>query len=224
MSQKDKISRRAFIAGLGAASVTGACTTTYDSDYSPKRYNLVTPQQAVHRGTDNVKVYNASYTQPEASPQSFRANPKGKRVSADVYALTGKVDHILVKKSARKMYLLSGRKIVRKYDIELGFNPKGHKRVQGDGRTPEGTYYIDRRNDYSKFYLSLGISYPNSYDVASAARLGMSPGGDIFIHGDPNGQRPKSGDWTNGCIAVSNAEMDELWQLIPRRTPITIRA
>ena len=110
--------------------------------------------------------------------------------------------------------------------IQFGDAPVGHKQFEGDERTPEGRYTIHTRNPQSAYYLSLRIDYPNARDRAFAAAKGRSPGGDIFIHGQPNaapsGMRI-AGDWTDGCIAVSNAEMDLLWSAIPDGTPIDIR-
>ena len=105
-------------------------------------------------------------------------------------AIDQPVTSIVVKKSDRKMYLFSGEKVLRRYRIGLGFSPKGDKKFEGDGKTPEGKYYIDRKNPNSQYYLSLGISYPNESDKKEAAKLGKLPGGDIFIHG-----RDKSPKW-----------------------------
>ncbi|MBW3243478.1 L,D-transpeptidase family protein [Epibacterium sp. DP7N7-1] len=136
------------------------------------------------------------------------------------------VAHIQVRKSERFLELISrDRKILKRYRVQLGKSPIGHKRFQGDGRTPEGVYRIDRRNAQSAFHLSLGISYPSSRDRAYAASKGRSPGGDIFIHGQPNGREATIGhDWTRGCIAVSNENIRELWSLIPVGCPIMIYA
>lgn len=133
------------------------------------------------------------------------------------------VTHVLVQKDARKMYLLHGSKILKTYDVGLGFAPKGHKAIEGDGRTPEGTYIIDRRNPNSQFHLSIGISYPNTQDRARARSLGKSPGGDIFIHGRPKKYRNAGQDWTAGCIAVSNREIEDIYAMVKNGTPITIR-
>jgi murein L,D-transpeptidase YafK len=119
------------------------------------------------------------------------------------------------------MLLLRGESVVRSYRIALGREPFGHKVQEGDGRTPEGSYLIDRRNPRSAYHLSLHISYPNEADRARAAALGIDPGGDIMIHGLSNGER-KEGDWTRGCIAVTNEEMDEIWELVEDGTPIEI--
>jgi murein L,D-transpeptidase YafK len=131
------------------------------------------------------------------------------------------VTRIAVHKSKRRMYLLHHDQVVRGYDIDLGFAPDGHKTQEGDGRTPEGRYYIDRRNPNSAFYLSIGISYPNSADRAQAVTRGVSPGGDIFIHGTPREFRRKR-DWTAGCIAVTDREMREIFAMVPMRTVIDI--
>ena len=137
------------------------------------------------------------------------------------------VTSIVVNKAARRMYLLHDTEVLRDYEFELGFAPVGDKQVEGDGKTPEGTYIIDRRNPNSQFHLSLGISYPNSQDVAEARALGKSPGGDIFIHGQPNAlksrRRSKGDDWTWGCIAVTNREMEEIYAMVRNGTVITIR-
>lgn len=135
-----------------------------------------------------------------------------------------KITRLVIVKHKRRLYLLSGGKVVRRYSIDLGFAPRGDKKVEGDGRTPEGRYVIDRKNPNSRYHLSLGISYPNARDRAEAARLGKSPGGDIFIHGRPFLVRLLKGrrDWTAGCIAVSNREIEEIYRLVEIGTPIDI--
>jgi len=133
------------------------------------------------------------------------------------------ISRIQVRKAQRKLDLIGAGRIIKTYDVRLGGNPIGHKRFRGDNRTPEGGYRIDRRNPQSSFHLSLGVSYPNNADRAYARSRGMSPGGDIFIHGQPNGSRGTLAyDWTRGCIAVSNSDMGELWKLIRIGCPITI--
>ena len=140
------------------------------------------------------------------------------------YYYTGpEVTSIVVNKSARRMYLMHNEEILKDYDVELGFAPVGDKKVRGDGKTPEGTYLIDRRNPRSSFYLSLGISYPNAQDRAEAAALGQDPGGDIFIHGQPNLVRAKGPDWTAGCISVKDKEMRDVYSMVAIGTLITIR-
>lgn len=131
------------------------------------------------------------------------------------------VTSIQVHKGARKMYLLHNSKVLETYDIALGFTPVGHKQFEGDGKTPEGTYVIDRRNPNSAFHLSLGISYPNHADRAFAAAQGKQPGGEIFIHGWS--RRPiKQADWTAGCIAVSDREIERIYAMVKNGTPIHI--
>ena len=140
--------------------------------------------------------------------------------------LTGTVDRILIEKAARRMQLFQDGKVVRSYRIALGFTPEGDKQRQGDGKTPEGEFTIDRRNSESAFHLSVGLDYPRPIDRARAAKGGYSAGGDIFIHGQPNalpeGFKLK-GDWTAGCIALTNAEMREVWAVTPIGTKVEIR-
>jgi len=134
------------------------------------------------------------------------------------------VNAIVVKKSARQMFLLNDGAILRSYEVDLGREPEGHKQFFGDGRTPEGLYRIDRRNPNSAFHLSVGISYPNAADRAFAEAKGRNPGGDIFIHGYPNKGRVKGPDWTEGCIAVTNEEIEEIYAMVQNGTVISIRA
>lgn len=141
--------------------------------------------------------------------------------------LSQRANHLVLAKGARMLTLMAGSQPLAQYRVGLGFAPQGHKTSSGDGRTPEGRYMIDRRNARSEFYLSLGISYPDAADVARARKLGVRPGGDIFIHGEPirAGNRAGSGrDWTAGCIAVTNAEIEEIWATVPNGTPITLLA
>ncbi len=147
--------------------------------------------------------------------------------SAQAYApvVAPRATMIVVSKSRRVLELRSGDAILRRYRVHLGFRPEGPKTAAGDGRTPEGTYFINRRNPRSEFYLSLGVSYPNARDVARAASLGVDPGGDIFIHGGPRRTADQAKtDWTAGCIAVSDEEIEEIWTLVPTGTPIVILA
>lgn len=135
------------------------------------------------------------------------------------------VTSIVVNKSAGQMYLLHNEKILKDYKIDLGFAPAGPKQFEGDGKTPEGTYLINRRNPNSAFHLSLGISYPNSKDVEFARSQGKRPGGDIFIHGKPNSNKraAKKENWTAGCIAVKDREIEEIYAMVRDGTLITIR-
>ncbi|MCW3784425.1 L,D-transpeptidase family protein [Defluviimonas salinarum] len=139
--------------------------------------------------------------------------------------ISGRVDRIQVRKAQRQLDLVGQGRVLKSYEIRLGARPVGPKRFQSDMRTPEGAYRIDRRNPRSAFHLSLGVSYPTPEDRAYAASRGRAPGGEIFIHGQPNGHRGTiRRDWTRGCIAVSNADMDEIWRLVPVGCPIHIHA
>lgn len=136
-------------------------------------------------------------------------------------------DEVLVRKSERKLLLLHDEEVLASYDIALGLVPEGHKIREGDFRTPEGDYRLTNRLIDSDFFMAIQISYPDAEDVARARELGVSPGGQIMIHGQP-GQPRKSAayyeryDWTDGCIAVSNAAMVDIWQRTLPDTPIRI--
>jgi murein L,D-transpeptidase YafK len=135
-------------------------------------------------------------------------------------------DKVLVLKRQRKLYLLQGNQVLKAYRVSLGGSPVGPKIREGDRRTPEGAYVLDWHNPDSQFYKSLHISYPNAKDLARARKLGVPPGGDLFIHGQPNdfdGPGKQPGDWTDGCVAVTNAEMDEIWRAVADGTPIEIK-
>lgn len=131
------------------------------------------------------------------------------------------VTQIQVHKADRKLYLFHGSKVLKTYDIGLGFAPQGHKQFEGDGKTPEGLYYISHKNPDSNYHLSLGVSYPNDADRAFAEAADQSPGGDIFIHGGPRG--PVSAqDWTLGCVAVTDREIEVIYSMVKPGTPIYI--
>lgn len=138
------------------------------------------------------------------------------------------VTRVVVNKSERQLLLYAGDELVRHYPIRLGDAPLGHKTTEGDERTPEGDYRLDYRNPNSRYHLSIHISYPNAADRAQATQRGVSAGGDIMIHGLPNGMEWAATafaqrDWTDGCIALtSNEAMDEIWQLVRDGTPIRI--
>jgi murein L,D-transpeptidase YafK len=136
-------------------------------------------------------------------------------------------DRVVVRKSQRKLHLMNGDKILRSYRVALGLNPVGHKERAGDFRTPEGTYRLTRRNSRSDFFLSIQVSYPSERDLRRAKRDRVDPGGQIMIHGFPNQLRQpleyyETRDWTDGCIAVSNSDMVEIWLLTPDNVPIEI--
>lgn len=149
-------------------------------------------------------------------------------VAANAYAASPRsADKLVVHKKAHTLVLMRNGAAFRKYKIALGTQPVGPKARQGDHKTPEGTYIIDRRNGHSQFYRALHISYPNAEDRERAKKSGVPAGGDIMIHGLPNGYERLGNahrlkDWTDGCIAVTNQEMDEIWRLVPVGTRIEI--
>lgn len=151
--------------------------------------------------------------------------------AADLVALAGpshlKANKVVVYKSKRSLQLLSGDRVIRTYRIALGRNPKGMKMREGDGRTPEGRYTLDWRNSDSRFHRSIHISYPADRDLARSREYGVEPGGNIMIHGLPENDRMLGEthymiDWTEGCIAVTNKEIEEIWRLVDDGTPIVI--
>ena len=138
------------------------------------------------------------------------------------------VDRLVVYKRERKLVLLSQGKELRSYKVALGGAPVGPKTRQGDHRTPEGLYVLDSRNPNSHYYKAFHISYPNARDSAAAKKLGASPGGDIMLHGLPKeyawvGKAHSLHDWTDGCVAVADEEMEEIWKLVRVGTPIEIK-
>lgn len=137
-------------------------------------------------------------------------------------------DRILVEKAERKLHLLSGGEVFRTFDIALGVEPVGDKEQEGDQKTPEGTYLLDGRNPDSDYFLSIHISYPSAREIQQARSKGYDPGGAIMIHGQPNvptysAAYYRKEDWTNGCIAVSNSDMIDIWLMTPNNIPIEIR-
>jgi len=137
-------------------------------------------------------------------------------------------EKILIVKSTRTMTLLRGDKVLKTYKVALGTEPVGPKQKHGDHKTPEGNYVINAKNAHSQFHLALRISYPNTADRQRAHKLGVSPGGDIMIHGlmpqySWMGARHREDDWTDGCVAVTNSEIEEIWELVPVGTRVEIR-
>jgi murein L,D-transpeptidase YafK len=137
-------------------------------------------------------------------------------------------DRVVVLKSERTLQLVNHGRVIKVYKVALGRDPIGAKTRQGDHKTPEGIYVLDFRNSHSKFYKAIHISYPSARDRAAAREQGVSPGGDVFLHGLPNGfgylgAAHRLKDWTDGCIAVTNAEIDEIWAAVGDGTPIEIR-
>lgn len=137
-------------------------------------------------------------------------------------------DGVLVDKSEEKLYLLKDGAVIAEYSVAFGANPEGHKQQEGDERTPEGHYTLDFKKADSAFYKAIHISYPNDADKQSAAERGVKPGGAIMIHGQRNWLGwlsfiTQRFNWTDGCIAVTNSEMDEIWRMVTVPTPIEIR-
>jgi murein L,D-transpeptidase YafK len=150
----------------------------------------------------------------------------GQAKSPELIAADVKIDRIVVDKSERVLVAYQADKeIVRYPNIRLGDNPEGHKHFEGDEKTPEGSYLISGRNPASHYHLSLRISYPNAADRDYAQAKGKSPGGDIFIHGQPDGWPGPAiaRDWTDGCIALSNTQIEQLWKITPDGASITIK-
>ncbi|OGW22088.1 MAG: hypothetical protein A2X55_08470 [Nitrospirae bacterium GWB2_47_37] len=144
------------------------------------------------------------------------------------WATLPKADKVVVIKSKRVLILLKDGEIIKSYKVSLGKNPVGPKAQGGDRKTPEGSYVLDSKKANSKFYLAIHISYPNKSDILNAQKLGVSPGNSIAIHGLPKDfedidKFQRRLDWTDGCIALTNAEMDEIWQLVSEGTPIEIK-
>jgi murein L,D-transpeptidase YafK len=136
-------------------------------------------------------------------------------------------DHVIVYKGERRLDLLSRGQVFQSFPIALGANPEGHKEREGDQRTPEGRYVLDWRNPHSAFFLAMRVSYPNADDIRRARERGLKPGNNIMIHGLPNqlvhpSDHYLQADWTDGCIAVSNSAMIDIWLSVPDGTPITI--
>lgn len=162
-----------------------------------------------------------------SSSASAMASTKNSSDNTDTIPKNTVIDKVFVDKSARVLQLLSDNKVIKTYHVALGGNPIGHKQKQGDQRTPSGSYTLDYKNERSKYYRSIHVSYPNAADKARAKKLGVNPGGDIMIHGQKNGFGQLAGitqrlDWTEGCIAVTNDEMDEIMAAVKVGTTIEI--
>jgi hypothetical protein len=191
---------------------------------------MSTPAAASEAANPFMSAPGAGGAPAEGSP-STGTQPFGVAY-ADAVAASPRVleaaDRVLVKKSERRLYLLRSDRVIADYPIRLGLNPYGAKQREGDFRTPEGVYQLSRRNDRSEFFLSLEVSYPNEADRERARESGVQPGGLIMIHGQPNTPRkPRdyyaNNDWTDGCIAVSNSDMVDIWLRTSVGTTIEIR-
>jgi len=177
-------------------------------------FALLATVQTMH--ADTVRVHLAGA--PSPAPTSSHA--------ASARSL-GIADSLVLEKGEHRLTLFSQGQPLRSYYVALGANPHGPKLRRGDGRTPEGLYHIDSRNPHSQYHLSLHISYPNATDRERAEHAGVSPGGDIMIHGLPDrfasvGALHRQQDWTLGCVAVTDAEIEEIWRTVPDGTPILI--
>ena len=191
----------------------------------------------IHNVINKDKIIATQQTQIETSRQEIKEKEneiialqeKIETLEEKIFALwTEPADKVLIEKKERRLTLLSKGEVIKTYKIALGGNPVGPKERQGDNKTPEGTYIIDSRNRNSDYHLSLHISYPNEKDKMRAKELGVSPGGDIMINGIKNGlswvgASHAEVDWTKGCIAVKDEEMEEIYKLVPNGTIVEIR-
>ncbi len=165
---------------------------------------------------------------PVTAPADAIADPAAAAAADPIITAPPRVDRVLIEKGGRRLTLLSGGEVVQGFWIALGGDPIGHKQQEGDQRTPEGLYTIDARKPDSHYHRALRISYPNDADRARAQEQGVDPGGQIMIHGLPEklawmGKFHRLLDWTDGCIAVTNEEMDTIWALVDVGTPVEIR-
>jgi L,D-peptidoglycan transpeptidase YkuD (ErfK/YbiS/YcfS/YnhG family) len=215
-------------------------------DYPDSKYRRDSQMMIfqIHNVINKDKIIAAQQTQIETSRQQVKSKQieiitfqeKIEALEQDIETLEQKIftlrtepaDKVLIEKKERRLTLLSKGEVIKTYKIALGGNPVGPKERQGDNKTPEGIYLIDSRNNNSEYHLSLHISYPNEKDKIRAKELGVSPGGNIMIHGIKNGLEWVGAshaevDWTNGCIAVSDEEMEEIYRLVPTGTIVEIR-
>ena len=184
-----------------------------DETIAAQQAALDTSRQALENKTDEIGKLQETIASLEERLFALRAEA---------------VDKVLIEKQTRRLTLLARGEVVKTYKIALGGNPVGPKEREGDCKTPEGTYIIDSRNGNSGYHLSLHISYPNEGDKQRAREMGISPGGDIMIHGLKNGFAPLGAahaekDWTEGCIAVTNQEMEEIYRIVPDGTVVEIK-
>ena len=178
-------------------------------------YSRPTPTPTPGSPVELTPVPTAAPPEPAPSPQPTPQPTPQAPLPPDAVA-----DRIQIRKAARELTLSAGGTVLRTYGVALGNSPEGPKSLEGDGRTPEGRYYIAGRNPQSKYHLALRVSYPNAADRARAAKQGKSAGGDIMIHGLPNGYgfigaAHRLRDWTIGCVAVTDEEIEEIWRVVP---------
>jgi len=215
------------------------CLQKIVKDYPDSEYRRDSQMMMlqIHNVIIKDKLITTQQTQIETSRQEVKGKEneivalqeKIEALEQKIFALrTEPADKVLIEKKERRLTLLSNSEVVKTYKIALGGNPIGPKERQGDNKTPEGTYIIDSRNRDSGYHLSMHISYPNDKDKMRAKELGVSPGGDIMIHGIKNGlswvgASHAEVDWTKGCIAVADEEMEEIYKLVPNGTIVEIR-
>ncbi|HEY1726156.1 MAG TPA: L,D-transpeptidase family protein [Steroidobacteraceae bacterium] len=176
-------------------------------------------------GADSVGVATVAGVMPTPAAANITVAPAP--LPTNVSASVPIADEVVVRKSQRRLYLMRHGEVLRSYRVALGLQPDGPKERAGDFRTPEGRYLLTRRNSHSDYFLSIQVSYPNAEDLRRAHRDHVNPGGSIMVHGLPNNQRHApdyyaAADWTDGCIAMSNADMVELWLMVQDNTPIEI--
>jgi murein L,D-transpeptidase YafK len=174
-----------------------------------------------------IPLFAAAATLAAPAASVVAGGDSGAAPAPNLTASVPTADEVVVHKNERRLYLMRHGEVLRSYRVALGLMPEGTKERAGDFRTPEGRYLLERRNSRSDFFLSIQISYPNDNDVRRARSHHLDPGGSIMIHGLPNNLRHppayySTSDWTDGCIAMSNSDMVELWLMTPDNTPIEI--
>ncbi len=190
-------------------------------------HNVIIKNEMI--ATQQTRIDRSRQALKSKSDEIIKLQEKVEALEEKVFTLrTEPADKVLIEKKARRLTLLTRGEVIKTYRIALGGNPVGPKERQGDNKTPEGTYVIDSRNGNSRYHLALHISYPNEADQKRARELGVSPGGDIMIHGLKNGFAPLGAshaevDWTEGCIAVTNQEMEEIYKFVPNGTIVEIK-
>ena len=214
------------VAGLAAAQGFSSVSSQPPAQHSVPHAASTTPVAPAAITTSTVAAIATAFTSVSSlgADGSLPASGAGPQLPLGVPV----AERIVIEKRTRRLLLMNGGEVVAAYPVKLGLSPVGHKQYEGDFRTPEGSYFLSRRNPRSEFFLSLEVSYPNEADRARAKAQGLPPGGLIMIHGQPNVRtRPPEyyakNDWTNGCIAVSNSDMIDIWQRTRVGMPIEIR-
>lgn len=210
-----------------ALLLTGCATGGQGVSKDPEPFNAkVIPYRTTTHGDESGYEGTDDFYLSGNKAPSGRNNASGKRGFSVVKRNSSEISEILIKKSARKMQLLKNGVVVKEYPISLGKSPVGKKVRQGDGKTPEGRYYVEFHKPNSQFHYGLKVSYPNKDDLTRAKKMGVSAGGDIYIHGlpnkDPNYINFMRRDWTDGCVAVSNEQIMEIAKLVKSGTVVVI--